>query len=758
MSGHHHRSSFKVGKKPHKGSTKGSVARKNRGKVERATRSHSVKVEEGGRVKDRRFNEAKQRQRLKREDIMNKKRLGGRGHSAKMVGLLPLSDRVDMGAVCKLVQDACEGGSTWSSSCPAIFSNTAHVAKRNQHYVFYNIPREATVVLDVAKVVDILVLVTCPNEEGDELGDDALAQHCLTILKAQGLPATIATIQGLATLPDKKQHALRKLAGRYFATALGEAGQRILSVDSAEHAVQLHRWLAHLNMREVSWRQHRPYMLAEGWRWQPHDAAAEHSTGTLLVSGFLRAGSTPSSKALSANQLVHLTGYGDFQLSKIERVLDEQPPASAADCSTPWPSTQLLMTSDERRKPLQALVPLDPLAHEQSLISDQELKEARQQRQEARDASTCAVEGGVSAYQSLWNELADEEDKDQQADQPLSEAKEDEVQHMEAHEEEEDEGEDALMATLAKPKADKPYAELGLDQKRKLEQDEVDWPDQVETPRETVLRDRYARYRGLKSFAKSFWDKKESLPLEYSQLCQLEQFQAIYKHIIQTEPGAEQEDEDMDDTKSVSESEEEAEEDLDFRLGPARAGTGRRVVLHIEGVPAACDKHAQQGLPLLVWGLLDHERKVSVLHFQVKRHAEYDLPVKGKEPMLFHVGFRRFLSRPIYTHLPQKGKPDKFLVSRFFQPGRFCVASVYGHITFPPAPVLMFKPAPERKDSVGMGASDIKDCGAGELVASVARYMFYHPDDIRWFKPVMLWTKFGLTGQITEPHGTKVVT
>ncbi len=34
------------------------------------------------------------------------------------------------------------------------------------------------------------------------------------------------------------------------------------------------------------------------------------------------------------------------------------------------------------------------------------------------------------------------------------------------------------------------------------------------------------------------------------------------------------------------------------------------------------------------------------------------------------------------------------------------------------------------------------------------RDMFYDPEDIRWFKPVELSTKYGLTGHIKEPLGT----
>lgn len=40
---------------------------------------------------------------------------------------------------------------------------------------------------------------------------------------------------------------------------------------------------------------------------------------------------------------------------------------------------------------------------------------------------------------------------------------------------------------------------------------------------------------------------------------------------------------------------------------------------------------------------------------------------------------------------------------------------------------------------------------------ATVRYMFHHPDDVRWFRPVELSTRSGRRGRITEALGAPAV-
>jgi pre-rRNA-processing protein TSR1 len=93
---------------------------------------------------------------------------------------------------------------------------------------------------------------------------------------------------------------------------------------------------------------------------------------------------------------------------------------------------------------------------------------------------------------------------------------------------------------------------------------------------------------------------KEDLPLDYARIFQFENFARTAKRVI---------DEEMD-------------EDFD-----ALAQEGQYVTLSVAGVPSDILKR-NPGVPLVVFNLLPHENKMSVIHFRITMHSSYNLPIK----------------------------------------------------------------------------------------------------------------------------------
>ncbi|RZC70550.1 hypothetical protein C5167_033708, partial [Papaver somniferum] len=169
--------------------------------------------------------------------------------------------------------------------------------------------------------------------------------------------------------------------------------------------------------------------------------------------------------------------------------------------------------------------------------------------------------------------------------------------------------------------------------------------------------------------------------------------------------------------------------------------------------------------PVVASGRLEHESKMSVLHFGIKKHKSYQFPIKGKESLVFHVGFRQFAARPIFSVDSINSNQHK--MEKFLHEGRFAIASVYAPISFPPSPLIALKMGNGEVGYPAVAASGslksidpekiilkkIVLTGVSKLKATV-RYMFHDPRDVSHFKPVEIWTKKGVRGNIKESVGT----
>ena len=60
--------------------------------------------------------------------------------------------------------------------------------------------------------------------------------------------------------------------------------------------------------------------------------------------------------------------------------------------------------------------------------------------------------------------------------------------------------------------------------RKREEEDDLVFPDELDTPKDIPARIRFQRYRGMRSFRTSPWDPFENLPRDYARIFQFEDF------------------------------------------------------------------------------------------------------------------------------------------------------------------------------------------------------------------------------------------
>jgi len=245
-----------------------------------------------------------------------------------------------------------------------------------------------------------------------------------------------------------------------------------------------------------------------------------------------------------------------------------------------------------------------------------------------------------------------------------------------------------------------------------------------------LARARYQRYRGLKSFRTSPWDPKENLPFDYAKIFQFQNFRRTFSRVMREHTG----------------------------ILP-----GSYITICITNIAVDQFLNHPEGRPLVVSGLYKFENKVSVVNFIVNRVPTYEEPMKSKSQVLVQAGFRRFLGAPLYSDYNLNA--EKFKRMKFFRGS--AIASFYGPVCFPPTPVI-FLGGQNNQELVACGNLHsvnpdhivLKKIVLSGLPArinkrkAIVKRMFFNPDDVRWFRPVELWTKYGRIGRIVEPVGT----
>ncbi|XP_013867928.1 pre-rRNA-processing protein TSR1 homolog [Austrofundulus limnaeus] len=745
--------------------TKGEIEKESKGRVSVTVLTKKQRKEQ--KKMDRR-NKANQIRRNKKDMVLTeKRRLGTRDGPPHLVVVLSLHAEADAAAVTKLLRGEGAGGIVHQEQCVSGVSDSFGLIlpRFKQRFTFLNqSTADMHSLLDVVKVADSLVFVLDSTE-----GWDTYGEHCLSCLFAQGLPSHALVCQGVSEIPVKKRVESRRALSKITEIRFPDA--RLFPLDSEQDTTLLLRHLGSQKQRKLGFRSRRSHLLAQHVTFTPNSpsegtGSGPTGLGTLCVSGYVRG------RALKVDRLVHISGHGDFQLSQVDAPPDPLPlnvtsktrkPGKGGDFEmqdgdeNEVPIRVLMKADPSCRESLQSEAEVDPMDGEQTWPTETELMEAEEARKNKR---MMKVPKGTSDYQASWIVDKDDEDEDDideessdDDDDVMDEAmdrdeEENDSQEPDsccASEEEDDEEEEEEVCSTERAGADQQYdehmdeaaEEEGLKLYREARSNEM-FPDEVDTPKDTPARIRFQRYRGLKSFRSSPWDPLENLPHDYSRIFQFQSFERTRRRIL-AEAAAEEEE---------------------------GAMVGWYVTLHIIDVPFSVMESVQSGKPLLLVSLLPHEQKMSVMHVLVRRHPSNTEPIKSKEELVFHCGFRRFRASPIFS---QHTSADKHKMERFLRPDAPTVVSVYAPITFPPAGVLLFK---QRNDGVQdlVATGSLLSCDPRRVVlkrivlsghpfkinrrSAVVRYMFFNRDDIMWFKPVELRTKWGRRGHIKEALGT----
>jgi pre-rRNA-processing protein TSR1 len=90
---------------------------------------------------------------------------------------------------------------------------------------------------------------------------------------------------------------------------------------------------------------------------------------------------------------------------------------------------------------------------------------------------------------------------------------------------------------------------------------------------------------------------------------------------------------------------------------------GNYVRIHIKNVPRV---DIVPGHPVIAYGLIRHENKMSIMNLKLKpvNKCAYNLPIKSKESLIYHLGCRRFEVGGIFS---QHTTGNKHKVIFFFQ-------------------------------------------------------------------------------------------
>ena len=645
-------------------------------------------------------------------------------------------------------------------------------------------------------------------------------ERVLSAIKAQGLPTPLTVLvnfEGDSDADDmsmassksmksirrsaiKTKLSLRRYLSRFAETEFGEGSEKVMEIDipevDADHGMSVDnskiliagkskkilpdalisktndtcpsraaciRALCTMSASPPKWVAEMPrsYLLSDNNGLNGNGYEYDETNKELKIKGYIR-GQAP----WDVNSLIHLPNVGTFNVKCIKKnehsLTALRKRKKQSEMALDEEDETLAQSDYNKKESLEMFANPDALDGEQNLIGfEEDDNNFYDDDDNEKDKNNIFKKGaarpaGWSDYQAAWLDALDEQEG-QDGDEI-----EDPFDHGEMAFDLNKKKDDATITNMDMDEEDANIVsakerQILLEQRKKDKEEEMMFPDEVEVDEDVNARDRYARYRSLKSFRKSYWDPKENLPDSYGTIYHFSSFKATQgdvmadmKDLIQAsnkEFYAKQGNKE-DDNEKMEQDGDESEDD-DILQGCVASGSFVTIV--IEGVSLSDYSRVSNQALLTAVCLLPHENKVSVLHMNLSQttqcddYGSLDMPVKSKDVLHFRCGWRTWQARPVFAQ--NNLNCDKHKFERFMPTnGAFFSTSVFGPVTYAPCPVLLFRKYADNKSHL-VALGSIFSADADRIVVkriiltgyptrvhkrhATVKYMFYNPDDVK---------------------------
>jgi pre-rRNA-processing protein TSR1 len=516
-------------------------------------------------------------------------------------------------------------------------------------------------------------------------------------------------------------------------------------------------------------------MLVEDIKWSTPSSTTADSTAEAIFTGVVRG------RGLKADRLVHIPEWGDFQIESISAapLLTSHRKGKAKDGMVIDDDT----TAEVLDRPSEDQDDLATVAPEEVMMSDEPAATDFTERKgvllddhhyfsdddDGVPDKPKKLPKGTSSYQAAWylDDVSDSDADDDDLQDKDGDLAMDATSLLEfpppATDAIDEDGMTEAAGPSEYPKSeafiDRPFDEEMADLEayrntRKNKEDDpaksdFEFPDEIELHPNVLARERLSKYRGLKSLKTSAWNTTEDKPYEpeiWSRLLQVPNYKGSKNKVLH-----------------------------EALVGGVAPGT--RVSIHLRSIPISLLTSSTTNKPVTLFSLLRHEHKYTFCNINLTLPSSHPDPIKSKTPLIFQVGPRRLLISPIFSSADNTpNNVHKF--DRYLHPGRNCVASFIGPLTWGSIPCLVFLPPspststfpPSNQGITLLTTATTLTPSPTRVIAKrivltghpykihkklvTIRYMFFNSTDVNWFKALQLWTRRGRTGFIKESLGT----